>query len=349
MKIHEKYIKRCIDLAKNGLGSTYPNPLVGCVIVHQGRIIGEGWHQKAGGPHAEVVAIASVKDKSLMNRSTLYVSLEPCSHFGKTPPCSNLILEHEIPKVVIGSIDPYNKVSGKGVEKLRKSNCEVVVGVLEEECIELNKRFFTYHTNKRPYIILKWAETNDGFMDVERKIDDLEKAKSNWITNQYSRQLVHKWRTEEQAILVGTNTVINDNPKLNVRSWCGHNPIRIVLDKNLRIPNNYNILDGSTKTIILTEKEGNRRANIFFEMIGFNEKLAEEVCSILYKNEIQSVIIEGGTQTLETFIKENLWDEARIFKSEVIFSNGVKAPSINGKIDITKTLLSDDLKVIKNC
>jgi len=336
-------------LAKNGLGSTYPNPLVGCVIVHQGKIIGEGWHQKAGGPHAEVVAITSVKDKSLMNRSTLYVNLEPCSHFGKTPPCSNLIIEHEIPKVFIGSIDANNKVSGKGVEKLRKSNCEVVVGVLKEECIALNKRFFTFHTNKRPYIILKWAESNDGFIDVKRQVDDFKKAKSNWITNQYSRQLVHKWRTEEQAVLVGTNTVINDNPKLDVRSWYGDNPVRIILDKNLRIPKNYHVFDGSMKTIVLTEKEGGLMSkNLFYEKIEFSEKLAQQICMVLYKYEIQSIIIEGGSQTLESFIEANLWDEARVFTGNVEFKKGLKAPNFSGKLISEQTIIQDTLKYYYN-
>ena len=349
MKIHENYIKRCIQLAKNGLGNTYPNPLVGCVIVHQDKIIGEGWHQKAGGHHAEVNAINSVKDKSLLDKATLYVSLEPCNHFGKTPPCSDLIISHKIPKVIIGTIDPYDEVAGKGVEKLKKHGCEVVVGVLGKECVELNKRFLHYHTNKRPYIILKWAETKDGFIDTDRQVINGDEAKPNWITNQYSRQLVHKWRAEEQAILVGTNTVINDNPKLDVRSWFGKNPIRIVMDKNLRIPENYNVFDGSVKTIILTENSINLKVNnLFYEQIDFTKNIGKQICKVLYKHEIQSVIIEGGSQTLQTFIDANLWDEARIFLGEITFSNGIHAPKIKGVESDSRMIRSDVLKVFNN-
>ena len=349
MKIHENYIKRCIQLAKNGLGNTYPNPLVGCVIIHQDKIIGEGWHRKAGGHHAEVNAINSVKDKSLLDNATLYVSLEPCNHFGKTPPCSDLIISHQIPKVIIGTIDPYDEVAGKGLEKLKKHGCEVVVGVLEKECVELNKRFLHYHTNKRPYIILKWAETKDGFIDTDRQVINGDEAKPNWITNQYSRQLVHKWRAEEQAILVGTNTVINDNPKLDVRSWFGKNPIRIVIDKNHRIPINYKIFDGNVKTIMVTEKEKDLKINnLFFEQVDFSKNIAKKICNVLYKHEIQSVIIEGGSQTLQTFIDANLWDEAKIFVGEVAFSNGILAPKIKGVESESKMIRSDVLKVLNN-
>ena len=347
MKIHENYINRCIQLAKNGLGNTYPNPLVGCVIVHQDKIIGEGWHQIAGGHHAEVNAINSVRDKSLLDKATLYVSLEPCNHFGKTPPCSDLIISHQIPKVIIGTIDPYDEVAGKGVEKLKKHGCEVVVGVLEKECVELNKRFLNYHTNKRPYIILKWAETKDGFIDIDRQVINGDEAKPNWITNQYSRQLVHKWRTEEQAIMIGTNTAVNDNPKLDVRTWLGKNPIRIVIDKNLRIPDNYRIFDGNVKTIIITEKTKDLEvSNLFFEQIDFSKNIAKQICKVLYKHEIQSVIIEGGSQTLQTFIDANLWDEARIFIGEVAFSNGIHAPNITGLESDSKMIRSDVLKVL---
>ena len=364
MKIHEKYIKRCIELAKNGLGTTYPNPLVGCVIVHQGKIIGEGWHQKAGSSHAEVNAINSVKNKNLLNTATLYVSLEPCNHFGKTPPCSDLIIANQLPKVVVGCIDPYDEVAGKGVEQLKKHGCEVVVGVLEKKCVELNKRFFTYHTKKKPYIILKWAETKDGFIDKIRQPEvgseplpkkhkqvqfDVSRAKPNWISNQYSRQLVHKWRAEEQAILVGTNTVVNDNPKLDVRSWFGKSPVRIMIDKDLRIPNNYNVYDGSVKTIIITQKTNDLKVNkLFFEHIDFSKNVATQICAVMFKHEIQSVIIEGGSQTLQTFIEAELWDEARIFVNEVTFSNGIHAPKIEGKTSDSKIIQSDVLKVLNN-
>ena len=349
MKIHEKYIKRCIDLAKKGLGTTYPNPMVGAVIVREGKVIGEGWHQKAGGAHAEVNAINSVKDKSLLKEATIYVSLEPCNHFGKTPPCSNLILENKIPKVVIGCVDPFDKVSGKGIEKLKKNGCEVTVGVLEGECKDLNKRFFRYHILKRPYVILKWAETKDGFMDMERKVANENHAKPNWITNSYSRQLVHKWRTEEQAIMVGTNTVLNDNPKLNVRSWFGKNPIRIVIDRSLRIPQNYNVFDGRVKTIVITENlETFNRSNLIFEKIDFSRNVESQICEVLYRYEIQSVIIEGGAQLLESFLKLHLWDEARVFVGSLTFSKGVKAPIIKGSESCSKKIQSDVLKVITN-
>ena len=226
MKIHEKYIKRCIELAKNGLGTTRPNPMVGCVIVYKEEIIGEGYTSPYGGNHAEVNAIESVKNKKLLKEATLYVSLEPCSHYGKTPPCANFISDHHIPKVIIGVIDDNNLVSGKGVKHLQNHDCDVIVGVLEEECREINKRFFTFHAHKRPYIVLKWAETRDGFIDIIR--NENSDKKPNWISNTYSQQLVHKWRSEEQSILVGTNTVIADNPKLDVRKWSGENPVRLV-------------------------------------------------------------------------------------------------------------------------
>ena len=248
MNIHEKYIKRCIELAQNGLGTTYPNPMVGSVIVYDGQIIGEGWHKKAGEPHAEVNAVNSVKDKSLLKKATIYVSLEPCSHFGKTPPCCDLIIANEIPNVVVGTVDPNEKVAGKGILKLIEAGANVTVGVLENECNELNKRFFTFHQKKRPYIILKWAESLDGFLAPEKAGN--QDRKPVWITNQYSRQLVHKWRTEEQAILVGTQTVVDDNPKLNARDWNGNNPTRIVIDRNNRIDPDSFIFDDTVKTVI---------------------------------------------------------------------------------------------------
>ena len=249
MKIHEKYIKRCIELAKNGLGTTYPNPLVGSVIVYNKEIIGEGWHQKAGDGHAEVNAINSVKNKSLLSKATIYVSLEPCSHFGKTPPCCDLIIANDIPNVVIGTIDPFAKVAGNGIKKLLEAEKNVTIGILEDECNELNKRFFTFHTKKRPYIILKWAESQDGFIAPLKR----EKQESVWITNEFSRQLVHKWRSEEEAILVGTNTVMEDNPTLTVRDWIGTNPIRIVLDQNNRITKEFHIFDNQAKTLSVSK------------------------------------------------------------------------------------------------
>lgn len=348
MNIHEKYIKRCIELAKKGMGRTYPNPMVGCVIVYEGKIIGKGWHQKAGEAHAEVNAINAVEDKELLKKATLYVSLEPCNHIGKTPPCSDLIVHHQLPKVVVGSIDPHDKVAGKGIEKLRKNGCEVIVGVLESECVALNQRFFTYHTKKRPYIILKWAESVDGFLDADRNVTSKNNAKPNWITNQYSRQLVHKWRAEEQAILVGTNTVLKDNPSLTTRDWFGDNPVRIVLDRSLKIPNDYSVLNDEAKTIVITEKDSISEArHVVFQKIDFSENLSQQLCNTLYKFEIQSVIIEGGLQTLQTFIDANLWDEARVFTGAVHFNSGVKAPKISGQLISEQKIQSDVLKIIR--
>lgn len=345
MNIHEKYIKRCIILAKNGLGATYSNPLVGSVIVHRDSIIGEGWHQKAGGPHAEVNAVNSVKDKSLLKKSTIYVSLEPCSHFGKTPPCSDLIIAKGIKKVVIGTVDPFAEVAGRGIKKLMEAGCEVQVRVLEQECQDLNKRFFTFHQKKRPYIILKWAQTADGF--IAPKIQ--EKREPVWITNQYSKQLVHKWRSEEQAILVGTNTAIADNPKLNTRLWKGENPVRVVIDKDLKIPQESALFDGTIKTIVLTENEKKSdNNNLAFEKVDFQQDLPLQICEILYRHNLQSVIIEGGAKTLQTFIDNNLWDEARVFIGISEFHKGVKAPEFSGKMFSKTTLERDTLKFYKN-
>ncbi|MDX1427895.1 MAG: bifunctional diaminohydroxyphosphoribosylaminopyrimidine deaminase/5-amino-6-(5-phosphoribosylamino)uracil reductase RibD [Salegentibacter mishustinae] len=345
MNIHEKYIKRCIELAKNGLGATYPNPLVGSVIVHRDSIIGEGWHQKAGAPHAEVNAVNSVKDKSLLKKSTIYVSLEPCSHFGKTPPCSDLIIAKGIKKVVIGAVDPFAEVAGRGIKKLMEAGCEVQVGVLEQECQDLNQRFFTFHQKKRPYIILKWAQTADGF--IAPKIQ--EKREPVWITNQYSKQLVHKWRSEEQAILVGTNTAIADNPKLNTRLWKGENPVRVVIDKDLKIPQESALFDGTIKTIVLTENEKKSdNNNLAFEKLDFQQALPNQICEVLYRHNLQSVIIEGGAKTLQTFIDNNLWDEARVFTGISEFHKGVKAPEFSGKMFSKTTLERDTLKFYKN-
>ncbi len=345
MKIHEKYLKRCIQLAKNGLGTTYPNPLVGSVIVFENQIIGEGWHQKAGKPHAEVNAINSVKDKSLLSKSTIYVSLDPFSHFGKTPPCSDLIIEHKIPNVVIGTVDPNEKVAGKGVQKLIGVEINVTMGILEAECLDLNKRFFTFHNKKRPYIILKWAETADGFIAPKSK----DQQKPVWITNQYSRQLVHKWRSEEQAILVGTQTVLDDNPSLSVRDWDGNQPIKIVLDRQNRLEENLAVFNSAEKTIVISETKRNFKIeNCFSELIHFNGNVAQKIGDILFKNNIQSVIIEGGTRTLQTFIDANLWDEARVFKGKTSFNEGIKAPVFAGKLIEEQTILNDTLLIFKN-
>ncbi|MCM4157899.1 bifunctional diaminohydroxyphosphoribosylaminopyrimidine deaminase/5-amino-6-(5-phosphoribosylamino)uracil reductase RibD [Gramella sp. AN32] len=346
MKIHEKYIKRCIQLAEGGLGTTYPNPLVGSVIVHNNKIIGEGWHRKAGETHAEVNAINSVKDFQLLPESTIYVSLEPCSHFGKTPPCSDLIVERGIKRVVIGTMDPFAKVAGKGIKKLMEAGCEVMVGVLEEECKALNKRFFTFHKKQRPYIILKWAETANGFIAPQYQ----DQRRPVWITNPYSKQLVHKWRTEEQAILVGTNTAIQDNPKLNSRNYSGNDPIRIVLDQYLKIPADSALYDQSQKTIIVCGKNLNQEntENLEFLEMDFSENIAQTICNQIYQKEIQSVIIEGGRNTLQQFIDAGLWDEARIFIGNSVFKKGIKAPEITGTLYAEEKIISDELKMYRN-
>jgi diaminohydroxyphosphoribosylaminopyrimidine deaminase / 5-amino-6-(5-phosphoribosylamino)uracil reductase len=340
VKIHEKYIKRCIELAKNGLGSTYPNPLVGSVIVHNDQIIGEGWHYKAGEPHAEVNAVNSVKDKSLLAKSTIYVSLEPCSHFGKTPPCSNLIIHHNIPNVVVGTIDPFAKVSGNGIKKLRDAGINVIVGILDEECKELNKRFFTFHQKKRPYIILKWAESIDGFIAPLTK----DKKEPVWITNEFSRQLVHKWRCEEQAIMVGTKTVTEDNPKLDIRDWKGDNPVRVVLDRTGKITDDYHVKNQKIKTIFITEEENTISSeNCIFENCIFDRDLPMKISSILHKHNIQSVIIEGGRQLLQSFIEAGLWDEVRAFKGPTSLVEGIEAPLFKWNLKCKKQIQKDEL------
>ncbi|MGM0636314.1 MAG: bifunctional diaminohydroxyphosphoribosylaminopyrimidine deaminase/5-amino-6-(5-phosphoribosylamino)uracil reductase RibD [Bacteroidota bacterium] len=353
MNKNEQYISRCIQLAKNGLGTTYPNPLVGSVVVYQDKIIGEGWHHQSGENHAEVNAIQSVKDKSLLKKSTLYVSLEPCSHFGKTPPCSDLIISMNIKKVVVGMVDPFEKVAGKGIKKLIDAGCEVVVGVLEEKCQQLNKRFLCFYQKKRPYIILKWAESIDGFLSP---FVFPEKNKNNapvWITNSHSKQLVHRWRSQENSILIGSNTAIADNAKLNTRLWKGASPTRIIIDQKLSVPTTHFVHDQSVKTIFITDKKTHsdriiENDHLKIERINFNDNLPKQICNILYNNSIQSVIIEGGRQTLQAFIDYNTWDEARIFTGDKIFKQGTKAPKINKNIHHQNKILTDQLKLIYN-
>ncbi len=351
VKILEKYMMRCIELAKKGLGRTYPNPLVGSVIVYNDNIIGEGWHQQAGMPHAEVNAIQSVIDSSLLKNSTIYVSLEPCNHYGKTPPCADLIIKKRIKNVVIGSTDPNPKVSGEGINKLKEAGCNVRVGILKNECDELNKRFFCYHIHKRPYIILKWAQSIDGFIAPKER----NEQKPIWITNTYSKQLVHKWRSQEQSILVGTNTVLADDPSLTTRNWKGNSPVRIILDRKLRIPKESSVMDGIIKTIILTEKDQKDRDNIFYEPLDFSNLpgrkaggIPFQICDILYRYKIQSLIVEGGTQTIQTFIDDNLWDEARVFSGKVNFNKGIKAPKFSCKITSEEKIKEDLLRIYKH-
>lgn len=347
MKEHEKGILRCLQLAKNGIGTTRPNPSVGAVIIHNNKIIGEGFTSPYGENHAEVNAIHSVKNKELLKEATMYVTLEPCSHYGKTPPCSDLIIQYKIPNIVIGCVDTNSLVAGKGIERLKNAGCKVIVGVLEKECLEHHKRFFSVQNKKRPYIILKWGTTQNGFIAPLTK----NRQEPVWISNTYSQQLVHKWRSEEHAILVGTNTVIADNPKLNVRSWSGNNPVRVVLDMNLRIPKDMNVFDNSVKTIIINSDEKPIiKGSIYYEPINLDKKegFAQQICEVLQKHNIQSVIIEGGTKTLQTFIDENLWDEARVFTGNVNFEVGVKQPNFSGKLIATQKIQNDILELYKN-
>jgi len=333
---HEKYIARCIQLAKNGLGTTGSNPMVGSVLVVNDTIIGEGWHYKAGQPHAEVNAIGSVKDTSLLKKATIYVSLEPCSHFGKTPPCSDLIIRSGIKKVVIGTVDPFAKVSGAGIKKLKAAGCEVIVGVLVKECHELNKRFFTYHTKKRPFISLKWAQTADGFMAPEYLPQSSRQPV--WITDKFTKQWVHKQRAVSDAILVGTSTVIKDNPSLTTRLWKGTHPLRVVLDLHHKIPANSTLFTDGLPTLVITSKLLKNTESVTCEVLTDTENLARQLVAILYKHQIQSLIVEGGKQLLETFIEANLWDEANVFVGDhVFFNKGLKAPIISQSGIVSKT------------
>lgn len=331
----EMMMKRCIELASNGLGRTYPNPMVGCVIVKDGRILSEGWHQKAGAPHAEVNAISKIKDKELLKSSTLYVSLEPCSHFGKTPPCADLIADLQIPRVVIGSGDPNPKVAGKGIQRLKDAGIQVDFGILENECKELNMRFNVYHQQKRPYIILKWAQTADGFMAPEN-------GEQKWISGKAAKQLVHMWRTEENAILVGTRTAEVDNPRLTARLWEGNQPVRIVIDRNLSLPPDLHLFDQSQRTLVLTEKQKNKSLNPEYVQLDTALRPAQAFIKAMYESKIQSVIVEGGARTLEIFLKENLWDEIRLFTSKEKWGKGLKSPRFEGTLTESR-MTGDDL------
>ena len=327
----EIFMRRCIELAKCGFGTASPNPMVGAVIVCDGKIIGEGWHRKCGEAHAEVNAVNSVADKSLLKKSTIYVSLEPCAHVGRTPACADMLIREGIPNIVVGSIDPFEKVAGKGIEKLRNAGRNVKIGVLRDECDWLNRRFFTFHKKRRPYVILKWAQTADGFIDNIRNNSQTPPLK---ITDRHFSTLVHKWRTEEDAILVGTRTALLDNPQLTARLWSGRNPVRICIDREMKIPVSSKLFDNQAKTIIICHQQNNIETyqenfanNIVFAQADFSAPLIPQILDILYKNEIQSVIVEGGAQTLNSFISLGLWDEARVFtNNRLSIGNGVKAP-----------------------
>lgn len=335
---------RCLELAKKGIGTTAPNPSVGCVIVHQNTIIGEGYTSPYGGHHAEVNAIQSVKNISLLKQATLYVTLEPCSHFGKTPPCSDLIIRYLLKKVVIGCIDPNPLVAGLGIKRLKEAGIEVETGILASLCKEHHKRFFKFQEKKRPYIILKWAKTLDNFIAPLQQ----KEKKPVWISNKYARQLSHKWRSQEQAILVGTHTVLKDNPSLTTRDWAGSSPIRLIIDKDLKIPKSASVFNLKTKTIIITQKKESNTNNIIFEQANFNKNLPDQICNILYKHQIISVIIEGGAVTIQSFINTNLWDEARIFMADILFKEGIKEPNIKGQLCSKKNIDTNQLIKLKN-
>jgi diaminohydroxyphosphoribosylaminopyrimidine deaminase/5-amino-6-(5-phosphoribosylamino)uracil reductase len=327
-------MRRCLELAAQAAGFVAPNPMVGCVIVHDGKIIGEGFHRTFGQAHAEVNAIESVSDRSLLAHSTLYVNLEPCSHFGKTPPCADLIIANEIPEVIIGCHDPNPEVSGNGVKKLRAAHCHVHLGVLETECEELNRRFFTFHKKQRPYIILKWAQSTDGFMAPAG-------GERTDISNEFSRTLLHRWRSEEAAIMVGTNTALRDNPVLDARRWNNHNPVRVVLDRELKLSPDLNLFDHGIRTIVITEKSKPAEENLEFFQTAFSEDLLRNVMHHLHHNRLQSVLVEGGARLIQSFIAENLWDEMRVFISPKIFSAGLPAPRHPG-IPVSEEFIAGD-------
>lgn len=393
-------MQRCLELAKLGAGYVAPNPMVGAVLVHGGRIIGEGWHQQYGGPHAEVNAIsrdpALCGDLTDLSESTLYVSLEPCAHHGKTPPCTDLIIQHKIPRVVIGCRDPFKEVDGKGIEKLKVAGVEVEVGVLENECKELNKRFFTFHLLKRPYVILKWAETGDGFIaplnppqggtseesSISKTLSDLDDSKAPpcegfgeasrlLISNEYSNRLVHKWRSEEASILIGTNTALMDDPELTTRSWPGHSPVRLVVDMNLRLPSSLKVFNQQVHTIIFNKKihsdesewsapsplaeiseQSERKeqsSGVRYYQVTDDVSLIHQIINALYQLNIQSVIVEGGARLLQSFIDEGTWDEARVIRNrQLAIGNGLHAPQLGNALKIEEqNIFSDKIETYK--
>jgi diaminohydroxyphosphoribosylaminopyrimidine deaminase/5-amino-6-(5-phosphoribosylamino)uracil reductase len=347
MPVHETYMQRCLELASLGMGNVSPNPMVGAVIVYNDRIIGEGYHQKYGQAHAEVNAINQAISRfdnsaELLEQSVIYVSLEPCAHYGKTPPCADLIIRHRIPKVVIGCRDPFDEVNGKGIEKLEAAGIEVITGVLEKECLWLNRRFFTRVQKHRPYIILKWAQTADGFF---APADNTQL----WITGPESRKLVHQWRGEEDAILVGKNTAAIDNPALNVRYGEGKSPKRVVIDRRLELDKNLKIFDQSAETFVFNALKTDVDGKIkYIGLEDFERYVPQYILYQLYLQDIQSLIIEGGAFTLNTFIEAELWDEARIFTGAAIIQKGIRAPSLNSPVKSEYVIGEDQLIIYHN-
>lgn len=341
----EKYIARCIQLAKNGLCNAAPNPMVGAVIVHNDTIIGEGYHIRCGEAHAEVNAVRSVKDKSLLKESTIYVSLEPCSHHGKTPPCADLIINKGIPRVVVGCQDPFSLVAGRGIAKLREAGIEVKVGVLEEECRQLIRRFVTFNTLRRPFITLKWAESADGFIDLHRT-----EGHPYIFSSPLSSMLVHKRRAEHSAILVGRRTALLDNPSLTTRNWYGKNPVRMVIDKDLALPKHLALFDGSVRTLVFTQREDtSNRPNVEHIRLDFKIDILPQIMEVLYKEKLQSLMVEGGSILLQSFIDAGCWDEAYIEQSDAHLKDGVKAPSFSPEYDfLTFRKFGKEIKYVLN-
>ena len=337
-------MQRCLELAKLGAGNVAPNPMVGAVLVCNDKIIGEGWHQQYGEAHAEVNAIHQAVQNGQMDlsQSTLYVSLEPCAHFGKTPPCTDLIIQHKIPKVVIGCRDLFKEVNGKGIEKLKAAGVEVESGVLVNECKELNKRFLTFYTTHRPYVVLKWAQTGDGKIATGNNERLL-------ISNEYSNRLVHQWRSEEAAILVGTNTALQDNPDLTTRLWPGNSPVRLVVDMELRLPSSLKIFNQHVRTIIFNSVKHEEERSLSYYQVTNDTSLVHQIMNALYKLKIQSVLVEGGARLLQSFIDEGIWDEARVINNEqLIMNNGLKAPVLENAKKIAEVkLLSDTIEFYK--
>lgn len=341
-----KYMKRCLQLAKHGERRVAPNPMVGCVIVHNDKIIGEGYHQLYGGAHAEVNAINSVNDQKLLEHSALYVNLEPCAHYGKTPPCSDLIIEKKIPTVIIGTKDPYAEVAGKGIEKMQKAGIHVRVGILKDDCLELNRRFFTFHKEKRPYVILKWAQTADGFVDVNQVKKEL--GQPTWITNEMARIAVHKQRSTESSIFIGTDTALADNPSLTLRDWYGKQPLRIVPDRKHRLPKELNLFNEKAKTLtISTDQYADNRSTEILR-IDSDGKVISELLSYLYDQDVLSVIVEGGPKMLQSFIDMNLWDEAHVYTGQLCFETGIKAPVFEASPVKFDRFYNSELKIYRN-
>jgi diaminohydroxyphosphoribosylaminopyrimidine deaminase / 5-amino-6-(5-phosphoribosylamino)uracil reductase len=339
MATDEQYMQRCIELARKGAGSVAPNPMVGAVLVHDDVTIGEGWHQQYGEAHAEVNCVAQALQNGQTDRlqqSALYVSLEPCAHFGKTPPCSDLIIKHKIPKVVIGCRDPFKEVDGKGIEKLKAAGVEVVIDVLKDECIELNKRFFTFHQQQRPYIILKWAQTKNGMM-ASRSSERL------LISNEMTNRLVHQWRSEEASILVGTNTALLDDPQLSNRYWPGKQPVRLVLDKQLRLPKTLKLFNDEARTIVFNSIKNSDEGNVQYYQLPTSTNTVHALLTSLHQLNINSVLVEGGAQLLQSFISAGMWDEARIITNEELtVADGLAAPKLVSTLQTGEHLIGSD-------